>query len=41
MYAQKYFSLKFALKQKNRHLGDFLSFSVWHIRFMSFGLNRF
>ena len=26
---------------KNRHLGDFLSFSVWHIRFMSFGLNRF
>ena len=26
---------------KNRHLGDFLSFSVWHIRFMSFGLNCF
>ena len=26
---------------KNRPSGDFLSFSVWHIRFMSFGLNCF
>ena len=38
--AQSYcFFLTYATK--NRHLGDFLSFSVWHIRFMSFGLNRF
>ena len=38
--AQSYcFFLTYATK--NRHLGDFLLFSVWHIRFMSFGLNRF
>ena len=38
--AQSYcFFLTYATK--NRHMGDFLSFSVWYIRFMSFGLNRF
>ena len=39
-FVQSYcFFLTYATK--NRHLGDFLSFSVWHIRFMSFGLNCF